>query len=138
MFRYDTRHIDAFLSYTGHEKGRAYLNFIGDPVLHDFYLDCIPDAVNELLKIEGLDLSQISVVFPPQISSAFILCLSERLKLDAERFVDAADTGEDLFSSSLPYSFWRARQKDVVRRGDIGVIINVGTGIQVGCTAYYF
>ena len=138
VFRYDTRHIDAFLSYTGLEHGRPYLNFIEDPLLHDFYLDCIPDAVNELLEIEGLDLSQIRAIFPPQISSAFILRVSERLKLDAERFVDAADTGEDLFSSSLPYSFWRARQKGVVRRGDIGLIINVGTGIQVGCTVYYF
>jgi 3-oxoacyl-[acyl-carrier-protein] synthase III len=52
--------------------------------------------------------------------------------------VDIVDDGKDYFTSSLAYAFQYARRQDVVKPGDIGLIINVGTGIQIGCAIYYF
>ena len=76
--------------------------------------------------------------FPPQISSEFITRMSESLGIVREKFVDVVDGGKDLFTSSLPHTLRRAQETNQVQNGDIGLIINVGSGIQVGCAIYYF
>jgi hypothetical protein len=43
----------------------------------------------------------------------------------------------DLFTSSLPYALEHVREQHLVEPGDIGLIINAGSGIQVGCAIYY-
>jgi 3-oxoacyl-[acyl-carrier-protein] synthase III len=88
--------------------------------------------------MEKLDLSNIDKIFPPQISSDFIERLSEKLNVPLERFVNVAGEGPDLFSSSLAYAFEHAVEHGVVKAGDTGLMIAVGSGIQVGCALYYF
>ncbi|HJW29627.1 MAG TPA: 3-oxoacyl-[acyl-carrier-protein] synthase III C-terminal domain-containing protein, partial [Saprospiraceae bacterium] len=95
-------------------------------------------AVQELLQIEGLDLSSIDKIFPSQISSNFIKRLSEKLNLPLEKFIDVVGEGPDLFSSSLAYAFEHAVENGLVKPGDTGLMIAVGSGIQVGCAIYYF
>jgi 3-oxoacyl-[acyl-carrier-protein] synthase III len=95
-------------------------------------------AVDELLESEGLELARIRAILPPQISSEFIARLGERLGVDSLRMVDAVGQGPDLFTSSLPYALDRLRERRLVTSGDIGLIIHVGSGIQVGCATYYF
>ncbi len=106
--------------------------------MNDFYLECIPPAVQELLDLEGLDLAQIKVVLPSQFSSAFNLQLAHTLQVPADRIVEVDHRQKDLFTSSLPYALQHAQQNQQVQPGDIGLIINVASGVQVGCATYYF
>ncbi|MFT5127933.1 MAG: 3-oxoacyl-[acyl-carrier-protein] synthase III, partial [Rhodothermales bacterium] len=138
IFRYFTDYIDSFRSQIGQEEGTSYLKFIRNPEIENQYLGCIADAVRDLLAREGLTFEQIKAIFPPQISSEFISHLSDRLKVVKSKFVDVALEGADLFTSSLPYTLKSAQEKQLVSHGDIGLIINVGSGIQVGCAIYYF
>jgi 3-oxoacyl-[acyl-carrier-protein] synthase III len=78
------------------------------------------------------------MIFPPQISSRFIAELSERINVPRERFIDVVGEGPDLFSSSLTYALEHAYGRNLVKPGDIGLMIAVGSGIQVGCAIYYF
>ena len=114
------------------------MEFIKQPNIENIYLECIAKTVQEILKKEGLDLSQIKTFFPPQISSNFIGDLSKKMDVIKDRFVDLAQEGKDFFTSSLSYPFQYARDHKMVEAGDIGLIINVGSGIQVGCALYYF
>ena len=138
VFRYFTDYIDAFRSHIGQEKGLAFLSFIRNPEIETYYLQCIKDAVCEVMLRENLKASQIKAIFPPQISSEFITRMSESLGIVREKFVDVVDGGKDLFTSSLPHTLRRAQETNQVQNGDIGLIINVGSGIQVGCAIYYF
>src|SRR5207237_6021677 len=106
--------------------------------IEDYYLKCINETIGELLALEELAISEIKVIFPPQISSTFISRLSSEMNVCREKFVDIAHDGKDYFTSSLPYALQHAREQQLVKAGDIGLIINVGTGIQVGCATYYF
>jgi 3-oxoacyl-[acyl-carrier-protein] synthase III len=90
------------------------------------------------MQIEQLELSGIGRIFPPQISSGFIAQLSEALGIPVDRFVDAVGDGPDLFSSSLPYALEFAKANGLVNGGDLGLVISVGSGIQVGCAIYHF
>ena len=90
-----------------------------------------------MLSLERLTLPEVRVILPPQLSPEFVSRLSERLGVPRERFVDIAERGADYFTSSLAYTIREARDKGRVRPGDVGLVINVGSGIQVGCAAYY-
>jgi 3-oxoacyl-[acyl-carrier-protein] synthase III len=138
LFKHFAPYIDALVSSIGQEKGHNFLRFVKHPNIEQFYLECIPLAVRELLEKEGLELAQIKAIFPPQISSSFIRLLGERLQVARERFVDLAQDGKDLFTSSFAYGLRQAQQQGLVKAGDIGLIIHVGSGIQVGCAIYYF
>ena len=140
VFRYDTRHMNAFVSHAGQDPqvGRACLYFEKDPDIATHYLQCIPDAVAELLAVEGLGLGRITAVFPPQMSPSFVPALSERMGVPRARFVDLADDGKDLYTSSAAYALRHALEQKRVGPGDVGLIIGVGSGVQVGCAVYYF
>ena len=138
LFRYHVESINAYSANykTGHSK--PHLHVVKDDNLEALYIEYILPAVQELLQLEGLDLSRINKIFPPQISSGFITKLSQKLYLPRDRFIDVAGDGTDLFSSSLPYAFEHASEQGLVEPGDIGLMIAVGSGIQIGCALYYF
>jgi amino acid adenylation domain-containing protein len=137
VFHHHPEHADALATYTRHSDGQTWLQIDRDPKLSAYYLDCIPPAVEELLKLEELDSCDIAAVFPPYLCSADRTELAARLRIPSSRFVDlAADT--DLFSSSLPYGLQHAWRHQLVRPGDIGLIVSVGSGVQVGCATYRF
>ncbi|NIO82505.1 MAG: 3-oxoacyl-ACP synthase [Candidatus Aminicenantes bacterium] len=138
IFDYFTDYLGAFTSHLTWIDGKAYLNFNKDPNIYDYYCKCIPGTVHKLLSRQGLDISQIKIIFPPQISSSFILKLSDQMNVSKDKFVDIAREGRDLFTSSMPYTFQYAREYHLVDEGDVGLIINTGSGIQVGCAVYYF
>jgi 3-oxoacyl-[acyl-carrier-protein] synthase III len=124
-------------SHTVIRNGKTCLQIEIDPHLEASYLQCIQETVQELLALEQLDMSQINLILPPQISSHFITALSETLKLNREKFVDV-QAQHDLFTSSLAYSLKHTQKYRMVKPGNIGLIINVGSGLQVGCAIYYF
>ena len=138
LFSHHGESLNAYTSYYKPEDANPYLHIAKDPNLESMYIDCIFPAVQELLQMEGLDLNSIDKIFPPQISSDFITQLSEKLNLPRERIVDVAGDGPDLFSSSLSYAFEHAVENELINPGDIGLMIAVGSGIQVGCAIYYF
>jgi amino acid adenylation domain-containing protein len=137
VFKYFTDYIEAFDAHSEMRNGKMTMRYMQDPRLKDYYLQCIQATVGELLTIEGLDLSQIKVVLPPQISSAFIDALSAGMNVGREKFVDVQNQ-RDLFTSSLPYALQSARDQQLVQPGDVALLISVGSGIQVGCATYHF
>ena len=76
-------------------------------------------------------------MFPPQLSDADRTELATRLNIPSSRFVDLAAEA-DPFSSSLPYGLQHARRNNLVGSGDIGLIVTVGSGVQIGCATYRF
>jgi len=137
VFRYFTEYIDSLITNTEMFNGKTVLHIERDPRIESYYLQCIQEAVQELLRLEHLDLAQIKVVLPPQISTGFISRLSDTLAIDRGRLVDV-QTQHDLFTSSLAYTLQHVHKHKLVQPGDIGLIISVGSGIQVGCATYYF
>jgi 3-oxoacyl-[acyl-carrier-protein] synthase III len=137
VFKSFTDYMPALGSHTVIRNGKTCLQIEIDPHLEASYLQCIQETVQELLALEQLDMSQINLILPPQISSHFITALSETLKLNREKFVDV-QAQHDLFTSSLAYSLKHTQKYRMVKPGNIGLIINVGSGLQVGCAIYYF
>jgi 3-oxoacyl-[acyl-carrier-protein] synthase III len=138
LFRAFPEHSEAFVSYLTNRDGKTYLRFARKADLERRYVAAIAESAAELLCQEGVEPSRLARIFPPQISSSFIVRLSETMGLPGERFVDVVQGGRDLATSSLPFALRHARDRGLVRRGDVGLLVTAGSGIQVGCALYYF
>ena len=138
LYEFNTESLDAYTTYYRTRDSKPHLRILKHPGLDGLFIECIPPAVEKLLKMEALSLNDIDMIFPPQISSCFIKRLSEKLNLPLEKFIDVVGEGPDLFTSSLPYSFEYAVENGLVKPGNIGLMIAVGSGIQVGCAIYHF
>jgi 3-oxoacyl-[acyl-carrier-protein] synthase III len=136
-FSYFTNHVDKYYSYIGQEKGKSYLDVTRDPKLDEYYLECIPQAVQEFLDREELTAKDINVLFPPLISTEFVDQLTGKLAFGKEQIHSVAN-GKDYFTSSAAYGLHDAQTTGRVKSGDLGLIVNVGTGIQVACALYEF
>jgi amino acid adenylation domain-containing protein len=137
VFHHDPEHADALSTYTRHDGRRTWLQIERDPKLSAYYLDCVPAAVEELFRLEGLHCSDITHVFPPFLHRADRAELASRIGIDPSRFVElSADC--DPFTSSLPQGLAHAWGSRLVKPGDIGLIVSVGSGLQAGCTTYRF
>lgn len=137
-FNYQSATLNAYTTYFITSAPQPHLYVKKDSDLESLYIACILPAVRELLQKEGLDPDRINWVFPPQVSSGFIVQLSEALHIPGERFIDVVGEGPDMFSSSLSYAWEYAEERGITQPGDIGLIIAVGSGIQVGCAVYHF
>ncbi len=138
VFESFTDYSDARVTHTKLlHNGKMVLHAVKDPQFETALLQCIQQAVHKLLSIEHVDMSQIAVLLPPQSSPAFVDALSAALGIDRDRCIDV-HAAKDLFTSSLAYTLQAAQRCQKVKKGDIGLIISVASGIQVGCTLYYF
>ena len=138
LFRAFIDHLEAVQAYASVETGACQLHVREAPDVEAAYLACIPGVVNELLELENLDMSRIKIVLPPQRSSAFIAQLAERLGVGRDHCLDSTVPGSDLFTSSIPYALREVESRGLVSPGDLGLLISVGSGIQVGCAIYHF
>lgn len=138
LFRSFTEHRDAFVSCLTNREGKAYLQFVRQPDIEQHYVAAIAATVAELLRMEAIGIEHVAKVFAPQISAAFLTRLGDAICLPRERFVDAVGDGRDLFTSSLAFALRHAAERKLVHDGDLGLIVTVGSGIQVGCALYHF
>ncbi|HEX4207108.1 MAG TPA: AMP-binding protein, partial [Ktedonobacteraceae bacterium] len=137
VFKYFTDYIDADITHSKTLNGKTVLDIAKDPRMEGYYLPCIQETVQELLRLENLDMSRIKLILPPQISPTFASRLSDTLGVELDKLVDLQPE-RDLFTSSLPYALQHVREHNLAHPGDIGLLISVGSGIQVGCATYYF
>lgn len=138
MFRSYTDHAEAFTSHCINRDATTCLVVVRHPELEACYIACIVPAVTELLEAEGLPIGRITRILAPQISPEFITGLSRALDLPRERFVDATSGRRDLFTSSVPFAFRSIIDQGLAKPGEIGLVVTVGSGIQVGCALYHF
>jgi 3-oxoacyl-[acyl-carrier-protein] synthase III len=118
--------------------GTTYLEIRRDPDLLCRYLALVPPVVGELLEKERIEPSRLAVVLGPQISADFSGALAQAVGVAPARVVTARPDARDLFTSSLPFAFRRVRDQRLAAAGDLGLVIAVGSGLQVGCALYRF
>lgn len=138
VFESFTDHICAFTSWLVTNQGNPRMHIRKHSDLEAIYLKCVPRTVEELLKCERLRMKDIKVILPPQISRSFVPGLADALQVETSRFVDLAVDSRSLSSSSLAHSLQKVRRGGGASEGDVGLMISVGSGLQVGAATYYF
>ncbi|MFD3706628.1 amino acid adenylation domain-containing protein [Nocardia sp. NPDC058658] len=130
-------YLGAVTSFT-RVRGETGLEFEQDPDVEAIYLKVIEEALGALLSTASIGLDDIDVVLAPQISTRFLDAVAERIGVDRARLVDVVDGGPDLYTSSIPAALRHCAETGAAGPRDLGVIIAVGAGVQVGCALYHF
>jgi 3-oxoacyl-[acyl-carrier-protein] synthase III len=139
LFRYFPEYLDAYFVRTGVDESGVFLAIESAPGFEDLLIKCILTTVDDLLKSEGIDREEIRAVLSPLSSVDFGERLANCLDIDPDQVVNVhPPAAGDLFTSALPFGIQAMRERSLVERGDLGLIINVAAGIQVGCALYAF
>jgi len=138
VFRSFPVHGDDLIAHTVFRDGAAGLHHAQTPAYERHLIEGIQDAVAELLNLEGLSIESVARVFPPHRSQSFVVELSKSLGLPLDRFVVLPVENRDYFTSSLAATLEVAHANDLVKPGDIGLLIAAGAGVQIGCATYHF
>jgi 3-oxoacyl-[acyl-carrier-protein] synthase III len=137
-FHDDWGHLLRFESHSVHRNGRSALWFARDDDLEHYYLLSIRRAVMQLLDETGHRIADFDVVLPPQISPSFVEKLGKKLAVPAKCLIRVPQPHKNLYTSSLAHSFVTMRRERRVKPGTMGLIIEVGAGIQVACATYHW
>lgn len=129
---------DHVVSVLWNPQGRPYLDISRQSNLWQTYLHCIEQGVSQFLREQHLSRDEIQLLLPPQISTGFVWKLAERLGFSEDAVVNVAVDGMDLATSSTPVSLQAVWEQQRARPGDLGLIVNVGSGVQVACALYQF
>ncbi|MBW2598895.1 MAG: hypothetical protein JRC60_02100 [Deltaproteobacteria bacterium] len=128
----------AYESYLILDNKRMAMMFKKNPALEKIYLDVISRGVSEFLTKEGVVLDGFDLIIPPQISPGFVTVMADHLGVEKEKMIDVTREDGDLFNASLPVAIDHIYKNDLASPGQKALIINVASGIQVGCAIYDF
>jgi 3-oxoacyl-[acyl-carrier-protein] synthase III len=109
-----------------------------DARIEETFAECAATATEAFLAEEGLERDDIAVFLPPQISPAFIDRFSELVGVERSKCVDISKAGVDLFTATLPYCLNHIIENNTIQKGDVGLLVNVAAGLEVGCATYHF
>jgi 3-oxoacyl-[acyl-carrier-protein] synthase III len=138
FFKSFPEHRTAYDSHLIFQEGKFSLVFREDSNINQLYLSSISKTLSEFLEREQVSIDAFDLILPPQISPTFISNLAALLDVDPARFVDVTKREGDLFTASLPAAMDHVMGAKLAKPGQRALIINVGSGIQVGCASYTF
>jgi 3-oxoacyl-[acyl-carrier-protein] synthase III len=139
---HDLRHV---VGNWTNQSGRPSLNVEIKAGLEEAYLDSIGTSVDRFLNKHDLTMDSIQFLLPPRVNYGFAGSLAGRLGVNAEKtqvvtgeLGDDGDHELDYFTSSTPVAMAHIIDNRLAKPGDIGLLINVGAGLQVACALYRF
>ena len=96
------------------------------------------DAAVHILKKTGLTPDEIDLLIPHQANIRIINATARRLKMPLEKvFVNVQDYG-NTSSASIPLALAEARQKGILKEGDVCLMVTFGGGFTWGSAAVRF
>ena len=137
-FKTFTEMQDACESYAFHDQDHMTMIFKRDPAVEDIYLRAISMGVSKFMEREAVSLDDFDMIIPSQISSGFITKMAGVLGVKREKMIDVTREGGNLFNASLPAAMDHVFKCNKPEPGQKALIINVASGIQVGCAVYEF
>ena len=135
-FRSFSEHLDALTSETSVHENRPAVFHHRDAALEDKEVECIRQAVRELLARESISPADLGLVVPPQRPGVLGSRIVESLGVPAEKVVRIS-AERDYYTSSLACSLQKLRQEGRMTTGAPVLLIEVAAGLQVWCALYY-
>lgn len=128
----------AVSSYFFHDTDKKMKLFLDrDQNFEDIYIDAAYIAAAEFLREKNMGLNDFDMIIPSQISKGFIAKLASVLGVDPQKMIDVTKDA-DLFNASIPFAMDHVFKNNADLKGKRVLIINVASGIQVGCAIYDF
>jgi len=137
LFKYYPEYHETFRTEVNWKNGKPFLNISRTQDMELFILKHVPMLVEELLAEEKLALGDIQIFVPPQISGAFVHRWTRHLNLPKSKVVNLNDA-QNYYTCSTVFGLKHAFEKGMVREGDLGIILEAGSGLILASALYQF
>lgn len=108
-----------------------YVKMKGDG-LFKYAVKAMTDAAETVLREAGLKVSEIDFVIPHQANLRIIDGVRNRLRVAPEKVIVNIDRVGNTSSASIPIAFCEARDKGIIKRGDLILMVAFGGGLTWG------
>jgi 3-oxoacyl-[acyl-carrier-protein] synthase-3 len=108
-----------------------YVKMKGDG-LFKYAVKAMVEAGETALREANIDVSQIDFVVPHQANIRIIEGVRTRLGVPPEKVIVNIDRVGNTSSASVPIAFCEARDKGIIKRGDLILIVAFGGGLTWG------
>ncbi|UCF38791.1 MAG: amino acid adenylation domain-containing protein [Acidobacteriota bacterium] len=136
-FRDFPSYIDLVQSYVTQSSSAPYIVYRQNEGWEEVYLECIERTVQELLDSQGISSRDLSFVVPPFFSRGFVAALADRLKIDQDWMPSIPAQQGKHYTAALAAGFRAVLEQRIAGPGELGLLITVSPGVQVGCALYY-
>ncbi len=125
-------------SYSTNRNGKTVLEVKKATLAWEGVIPKIQSVVEKCLSQEGLDLDSVQWVIPPPVDFDLLAQISRILEIPLEQFLVGPRMEGELLSCSIPFGLQQASTSGKPHPGDVGLILVLGSGFQVGCATYHF
>lgn len=96
------------------------------------------DCVRQAAAAIGVRVEDFDLVIPHQANARIIEAVGRQLDLDPSKvLIDIAETG-NMASASIPVALGRARERGLIRPGQLAVVVGFGAGTTWACQVLRF
>jgi 3-oxoacyl-[acyl-carrier-protein] synthase-3 len=114
-------------------SGMHYVHQDGQAV-YKFAVRKMAEVTQKVLDRNGVTASELGCFIPHQANQRIILSTAERLGLPPERVVINIDVYGNTTGATVPLAMFTARERGMLKKGDLVLLASVGAGFTVGAT----
>jgi 3-oxoacyl-[acyl-carrier-protein] synthase-3 len=108
--------------------------YMNGPEIFNFTIQAVPKAINQLLNKSGIDLNDVDFFVFHQANKYMLDHLRQKVGIDKNKFfVDISETGNTV-SASIPIALKQAATQNLIRKGDLVLVIGFGVGYSWSTT----
>jgi 3-oxoacyl-[acyl-carrier-protein] synthase III len=137
LFKYYPEYQEAFRTEVNWENGKPFLKISRKPDWEFLILEHVGQVIEELLAQENLAIDDIQIIIPPQVSGGFVQRFLIQQNLPESKVVNLND-GQNYHTCSTVFGLKHAFENGMVREGDLGIILEAGSGLMLAAALYQF
>jgi 3-oxoacyl-[acyl-carrier-protein] synthase-3 len=114
-------------------SGMHYVHQDGQAV-YKFAVRKMAEVTQKVLDRNGVTAAELGCFIPHQANQRIILSTADRLGLPRERVVINIDIYGNTTGATVPLAMFTARERGMLKRGDLVLLASVGAGFTVGAS----
>jgi 3-oxoacyl-[acyl-carrier-protein] synthase-3 len=108
--------------------------FMNGPEIFNFTLSVIPEIVDRALKKNNLEMKKINYVIFHQANNFMLEHLRKKIEIPKEKFYNNIEKSGNTVSSTIPIALRDCIEHQIIKKGDILLLVGFGVGYSWGAT----
>jgi 3-oxoacyl-[acyl-carrier-protein] synthase III len=108
--------------------------FMNGPEIFNFTISIIPETIDKVLKKNRLELKEIDYVIFHQANSFMLEHLRKKMKIPREKFYNNIEKTGNTVSATIPIALRNSIEQQIIKEGDIVLLVGFGVGYSWGGT----
>jgi len=108
--------------------------FMDGPEIFNFTIENIPKVFHEILKANKVSLDEISYIIFHQANNYMLEYLRKKIKIPKEKFYNSLEKTGNTVSASIPIALCDCLNRQIIKTGDMVLLLGFGVGYSWGGT----